>query len=225
MRLLRRELGLKQADFAGKIGISRGYISEVESGKKPLSQRIVDAVQLHLGGNPAWLLEGKEPMLLPVTPGAGRGDTLTPVPSDDLVHIPIYPDVELAAGHGALPVSEEVGGMLALSGSWLRNQVFVSPANLAALVVSGDSMTPLLHPGELVVLDLSAANQGQISDGIYAVRLHDSLLVKRLQYLTGGKIILTSENPAYRPLEINLAELGENGLAIIGRVVLAVKRF
>jgi len=52
----------------------------------------------------------------------------------------------------------------------------------------------------------------------------EALLVKRLQFLPEGALMVTSDNPAYQPFRVSLKEQGDE-FSIIGRVVWAGRRF
>jgi phage repressor protein C with HTH and peptisase S24 domain len=51
-------------------------------------------------------------------------------------------------------------------------------------------------------------------DGVYVVRLGDTLVVKRVAALGAGRLSLLSQNMAYPPVEV-----GADEVEIIGRVV------
>jgi phage repressor protein C with HTH and peptisase S24 domain len=92
-----------------------------------------------------------------------------------------------------------------MRGSGLAN------AQLSAIRVQGDSMEPLLHDGDEILVDRT---QRALRDGIHVVRLGDALMVKRLAPAGPGRATLLSQNYAYPPIEVALAEL-----EIVGRVV------
>jgi len=109
-----------------------------------------------------------------------------------------------------MPLDERSIGALRLSARWLRAQG-LDPARLSTIAVAGDSMEPTLRDGDEILID---AASGTMRDGVYVVRLEDTLLVKRLELRPGGAAALLSDNPAYRPIECSAADL-----AIVGRVV------
>lgn len=49
--LLRRDLGLKQAEFAYELGIKQPYLSEIENGKKPVTDEIYERIRNKWGVN------------------------------------------------------------------------------------------------------------------------------------------------------------------------------
>lgn len=118
--------------------------------------------------------------------------------------------VGASAGPGALGAVEEPIGAFRFSARWLRGLGF-DPAMLSAIQVEGDSMEPLLRDGDEILVDQTPR---PLRDGIHVVRVGDALLVKRVQTGVPGKLILESANPAYRPIELDPADVH-----VVGRVV------
>jgi phage repressor protein C with HTH and peptisase S24 domain len=85
-----------------------------------------------------------------------------------------------------------------------------------ALRVVGDSMVPLLHSGDVVLVDLD----GAVHPGAVAVVRHPEhgYMVKRVVRTGGQAISLVSLNPVYPVLHL-LPGAGAGG-ALIGPVVL-----
>lgn len=128
----------------------------------------------------------------------------------DWVDIPRLP-LHAAAGAGAMETDERPFGVFRFSMNWLRQQG-LSPDALSTIAVAGDSMEPLLHDGDEILVDCSPQPW---RDGVYVLRLGDARVVKRVQLGGQGRhMVLISENPHYPPMEIDLAEV-----EIIGRVV------
>ncbi|MGO4168464.1 S24 family peptidase [Novosphingobium sp. YAF33] len=127
----------------------------------------------------------------------------------DWVDVPRL-SIGASAGPGALPDGEDVFGTIRFSPRWLRS-MGLRPEMLSAIVVSGDSMEPVLRDGDEILVD---RDWRPLRDGIHVVRLDDTVLVKRLEAGRAGRIALLSDNPAYRPIECDLQEI-----EVIGRVV------
>lgn len=127
----------------------------------------------------------------------------------DWVEVPRL-DVEASAGPGAHAVEETEFDAFRFSKRWLAEQG-LDGAQLTAVRVVGDSMEPLLRESDEVLVD---RRDSPFRDGIYVVRLDDSLLVKRLASMGGGRYRLLSQNPDYPPVEVTAEKL-----QIIGRVV------
>lgn len=136
------------------------------------------------------------------------------------VFIPLY-GVEASAGPGALVEGEPILEIMALGREWIRRELGADPGRLSLLFMRGDSMTPTLQPGEMLLLE--RVEGSQIGDGICVIRLDADLLVKRIQRLPGGKLQVGSDNPAYQPFVVDVGgEAAE--VAVVGRVIWAGRR-
>ena len=81
---------------------------------------------------------------------------------------------------------------------WLANNELDSN-NLICLQNKGDSMLPDYADGTIVLINQAV----QYGDGVYAIRFNDSLRIKRLQWLIGNTIRISSDNPLYEPETID----------------------
>lgn len=70
---LRMELGIKQGDFAKELAISQGHASDIENGRKSVSDRIVEILYLKYSVNEKWLRNGAGEMFIPFT----RSETIS----------------------------------------------------------------------------------------------------------------------------------------------------
>lgn len=118
--------------------------------------------------------------------------------------------LDASAGPGALAGREQAFGQMRYGRQWLRGQG-LDPAWLSTIAVSGDSMEPLLHDGDEILVD---QRPGGWRDGVHVLRLGDTLLVKKLSFERPGQIRVISENRLYAPYDLPLDEV-----AIVGRVV------
>jgi hypothetical protein len=85
--------------------------------------------------------------------------------------------------------------------TWVALPDGLPASRYVALRVVGDSMTPLLHSGDVVLVDLDAA----VPAGAIAVGRHPDhgSVVKRVLRADAGALRLVSLNPAYPPLELS----------------------
>ncbi len=127
----------------------------------------------------------------------------------DWVDVPRLP-LGASAGPGLLAGEELPIGAFRFSSRWLREQG-LDPAQLSAIRVEGDSMEATLRDGDEILVDRTPRG---LRDGIHVVRVGDALLVKRIDLGRPGTLALVSDNPAYRTIELPLAEV-----EVIGRVV------
>lgn len=158
--------------------------------------------------------------LAAVGPGMRRVEH-APEPARARVSGPLALAVAAARGTHAAPLAEL--GVAAGSGrelldepcdTWVAIPEELAPGRHLALRVVGDSMVPLLHSGDVVLVDLDRPAH----PGAVAVVRHPEhgYVVKRLARAAGGAALtLVSLNPAYPPLEL----APEPG-AVLGPVVL-----
>lgn len=118
--------------------------------------------------------------------------------------------VGASAGPGALSSDEQQFDAFRFSRRWLAEQGLEN-AQLSAITVEGDSMEPLLNDRDEILVDCSPR---PLRDGIYVVRLGDTLMVKRVASAGGGRLSLLSQNLAYPPVNVMAQDV-----EIIGRVV------
>ena len=117
-------------------------------------------------------------------------------PEDGMIAVP-RTLASAAAGAGAAAGDEEARPYFAFDAKWLR-YLTASPADALSMIkVQGDSMAPTLNDGDDILLDTTQCGQ-PLRDGIYVLRVEDSLLVKRLAVHPLGKTVtVQSDNPAY----------------------------
>ena len=126
----------------------------------------------------------------------------------------------VSAGPGAIPAGEEGQPYFAFDRRWLKALTGASADHLSIVRVEGDSMAPTLNAGDDILVDLSACGE-QLRDGIYVLRVDDTLLVKRLAvHPVGRRVTVQSDNPAYG----DLPDCGLDEIECIGRVVWAGRR-
>ncbi len=68
-------------------------------------------------------------------------------------------------------------------------------ARLAITIASGDGMEPTIRNGDVLLVDTAIAEFGD--DAVYLIARGASFVVKRIQHLLDGTILIKSDNPAY----------------------------
>jgi hypothetical protein len=100
-------------------------------------------------------------------------------------------DLAVAAGEGREIWDEPCD-------SWLELPDDISSGRYVALRIAGDSMTPVLRPREVILLDLDSVPR---IDDLIVARLPDhSHVVKRVASIKEGQIELASFNPEYESI-------------------------
>ena len=147
---------------------------------------------------------------------AESGDWETALPDAEfdkaLARVPVF-DIRVSAGNGREPWDERPISALAFRRDYLKR--YVDADQLVIFRVDGDSMEPFLCHDDMLMVDQA---QTEPRDGLFVVRIDQQLLVKRVQVAGRDKLILTSANPAYAPIEIDTNK-EKDGFAIIGKGV------
>lgn len=237
----------KQESFATALGISRGSLSLYERGETSPSADFLLKLCSERGVSPAWLLAGTGPMYdaeRVTTEGARvgmlrAGDPIArvvvkPEPALDernpaLNHagkahviecddceIMMLPMVEarLSAGTGSFETGANVERRYAFRTDFLLRKG--QPAHMVLMRVTGDSMEPDIKHNDVVLIDQS---QYVPRPGLlYAVGVEELVYLKAVN-AEPGKLILSSYNTDYPPLEIDARGDLSNGIRIIGRAV------
>ncbi len=128
---------------------------------------------------------------------------------NEYTEVPLY-DIEASAGNGSLFDHELIESYLKFRNDWLTREG-LQKKNLVAIRVSGDSMDGTLSDGDAVLIDTSRKKP----DGVFVIRIGDSLRIKRLQKLTNGSLLVSSDNDMYRSEEIPMENLDQ--VEIIGQ--------
>jgi hypothetical protein len=113
-----------------------------------------------------------------------------------LVSVPRL-DVGASAGPGSLDAEESRLGRIGFDPQWLRRLGVGDRGALSVIRVQGDSMAPTLSDGDEILVDRADAAE-RLRDGIYVLRIEESLVVKRLALSPAGRrVSVRSDNDAY----------------------------
>ena len=200
IKYLMKEMGLKQVQFAERIGVDTSNLSKYLNAHMPLSESFLNRLVVNLGVSKEWLLDGTD---LPFgkTPVRVDGEVMA---SANGGGTPVY-DVDVtagvASGRNELFASENIVG-------WV-NLPNMSP-NCRIVRVSGDSMAPVINDGDFVAVR-EVSNPNQIYWGqIYVVQLDDFRLVKYLRrHGDPNMVVLRSENPNYDDMDVRRSDIHE----------------
>ncbi len=138
---------------------------------------------------------------------------------EGLVRVPRL-NVGASAGHGSINELESSAGHIAFESRWLQQLGGSSTSTLRFIRVQGDSMSPTLNDGDDILVDEGSA-AGQLRDGIYVLRVEDSLMVKRLAPSPADRsLTIKSDNPAYP----DWTGCDPSTVSVIGRVIWAGRK-
>jgi len=191
--LWRKSQGYSQQEIADAIGWDRSKVNRVLQGKQDSSYFLSKIEQVF--GN---IDEVKTEEVI----------------RDDNYRVIRKFDTEASGGAGTL-TTDENGETISVITEWLPK---LPEKNLAFITVVGDSMSPLMGSGDTILVHM---NSGFLGDGVYVLRLWESLHVKRVQRVAQDEYRIVSDNPIYKDLTITADD--SDGFVIVGRVVRLVK--
>jgi phage repressor protein C with HTH and peptisase S24 domain len=199
LRLIMQQFG-SVADLARAVRVSDNAIYKWVSGRGQPS--MVSLVNLARAARVSveWLATGQD---------APKGQTHG-IDVREYVRMP-RGSVHTRASRGALQ-SYQIVDFVAFKSDWLRRYFGVDPKNLMLIEAVGDSMSPTVDEGDLVLVDVREARFRH--DGIYVIRSGHDLSIKRIQRRPDGKLIVRSDNPAYEP-----AIVSSESINIVGHVL------
>jgi phage repressor protein C with HTH and peptisase S24 domain len=202
LRLIMQQFG-SVADLARAVGVSDNAIYKWVAGRGQPS--LVNVVRLARAARVSveWLATGEDAPKKAQARGQGLDQYV------DIAGNSLY----ARASRPAIETSQFVD-YLAFKSEWLRRCLNSDAKNLMLLEVLGDSMSPTIDEGDLVLVDLREPRFRH--DGIYVLRSGSDLSVKRVQSRPDGKLAIRSDNPAYES-----AVVAPESINILGRVLWA----
>ncbi|WP_083970490.1 S24 family peptidase [Halomonas sp. S2151] len=227
LKQARKARKMSQVRLAEATGLDQTTISNLETGKVSSTSRIVQLAHA-LQVSPRWLATGDGSMddnVADLKPRYGQQpDELEMLNTEviegneplrpDEVMLPVFREVEFAAGDGCTQVIENHGAQERFSLPRLM-RAGVQPENAALAVAKGDSMMPVINDGATLGIDKGSRG---IQDGkIFALDHGGMLRVKRLYRMPLGRMRVVSDNADEYPEEV-YAVADPDAPKVIGRV-------
>lgn len=193
------------------LGFSSSYLSEVESGKtKPSLELLVNISQI-TNYSLHWLLTGEGPMRLEPSEGMIKEHAASYGERGEFALIPLIV-LEGERGIEREGVEARAQEKYAFRRSWLQSKGNLE--NFTLFAVRGDSMDPTITDGDFVLIDRSLKEV--VVGNIYAFRIENAIMVKRLQPMGDRRIKVMSDNKLYESYEL---DLGAGDIEIIGQII------
>lgn len=223
-RETREERDMTQKQVAAKTGVKTQTIQHIEYANTKNPTCIAE-LAIALGVQAEWLKTGTGPKYPPSQRMSVVAACVTPydvdegaaAPSDEnFALIPQY-TANGSCGPGSLNDHVEVKGGLAFRRAWLRQRRLV-PENLVVVTAEGDSMSPTVGHGAVVLIDKS--QQQPVSGRVYAFQIDGELRIKRLvKSATGGWLLRSDSMDQRRYPEEAIGDSDLERMTIVGRVV------
>ena len=213
IRLYRISRGWSQQEMAEKLSLSPQVLELYEQDKclftSDLLQKCSDLLEIQpwvLTDAGSTLFQHPKLNILPAT----SSQKAPRVSGEDFVSVPLT-ESAIAAGQPIIPQEHIEDYVL------LHIRAAGKRANLVASRVDGHSMEPMLHPGDIVVIDRDDKNI--VKNKMFAIYHEGGLTAKFLEQKT-HLIILRPINPN---AEIQIIDLNENPQPIVGKIIGAWK--
>jgi phage repressor protein C with HTH and peptisase S24 domain len=208
----RKSKGLKQKELANILKISLPTMNHYESGKRAPNSELLAQIAKDLECDPGWLLTGEGQA---EKKESHSNEPMSSSTLNDFVLVPRY-NIEASAGGRSVIHSEQIVDHLAFKASWVSNELGTDPKNLLLIHSIGDSMEPTLRSGDLLLVDRNKARMK--GDGIYLINFDDGLMVKRLEWMMDGTVVIRGDNTSVSR-EQKLTAIEMEKLHLLGRVV------
>lgn len=232
---------ISQKEFGEKFNITPNTLRRYETGVNPPTTDFILDVCEKYKINPIWLLLGEGPKhlepdeisdTLKGAKKAAPSQTASHTPSrratdiqPSQTQIPQWenPDPEmfyyvpmakakLSAGGGMFVLTEDISDYYAFRKNWL-NRVASSPDSVVLMTVQGRSMEPTIRDKDTVMID---TGRTEIIEGqIYALRLDETIMLKRLTLRPGGVVNVISDNKE----EFDSYQANRNEIYVIGQII------
>lgn len=206
----RKSKGFTQKTLATELGIALPTMNHYETGKRIPNSDLLARLAGVVECDPGWLLTGEG-----TQQKDSRQSDFNHSNVEDFVLVPRY-DIEASAGGGSVVQSEQIVDHLAFKADWVHKELGTDPKNLLLVHSIGDSMEPTIRSGDLLLVDRSKSRMK--GDGIYLINLDDGLMVKRVEWLLGGSVVIRGDNKIVSR-EQTLSSSDLEKLNILGRVV------
>lgn len=214
----RNKKGWSQAELAKRADVSQGTISQLENGTSTNTKHLSDIAKA-LGVSTEHLTDGiaiaettRDTLDDYLVIG---GDSSAAPNTDDYVVIDQY-DVAGSCGNGSLIGDVTIKGGLVFKRDWIKT-IGANASDLATIYAQGDSMSPTIEDGQVLLVDKSAVRPQ--STKIYIICIDGQLYIKRLINLY-DKWVMRSDNTdksSYPDIEISSEKM--LNVDIQGRIV------
>lgn len=177
-----QDANVRTPSFAEKLGFSRGNLSSILNGKRPAPSSLLESIADTYDVRFNWLLTGEGEMKdEPVVPEKGG--------------IPYFQDLPVSAGHAELQYTdceENAVGSINIAGI----------SGKYAFPVVGCSMEPVIHAGDIVVVDEVNQWERIDPDKIYLIITRDDRMIKHLEMDEADKAKIWCISPNYKRFSI-----------------------
>lgn len=217
----RKSKKITQIQLAENLGLSRGYIADIERGRQKPSRAFLEKMAAKYGLSSDYILYGdedsrpKEKEFIARIEIVGQEKEMIER-AEGPQYIERFVPIPIAAGKisGGSPraVREEPDGVALIYEHWAHNR-----ENFTAVWLKGQSMEPTISDGSLIGIDHSQKDIQALDGKIVALRKDGEATIKRIRIVSHSLVLGLPDNPAFMKEAVVLK--GEQiDTAIIGKV-------
>ncbi len=192
--------------FGRKIGVAHTTVRRYENGMLPSPDILLKISSLSGGRTVEWFLTGREGLatLPPQVPAN--------LPEDEFRSVPLI-EGKIAAGEPIIAEEDIIEWVVVHIRPIKKN--LSREQDLVACRVSGDSMSPQLASGDIVVIDRGCDSQTILKGRMYAVWVDGGLTVKLLQREKKSLFLIPINNAE----SVMVVDLRLNPAPVVGLVI------
>lgn len=224
----RKEAGLPSSQEAASesLGFGQSALAQYLNGKIPLNVevgiKLANLMGVSLGAFSPTLADQAAKFAVAAVPhGAdayGVAETLGGyLVTDDDAHAPVTLPIKMVALHLQAGITDfataecfDDVGMFHMPRQWVEENDF-DPKSLLAIKVKGESMSPTMYEGDIVVINLR--DKARVNGKMFAINFRGQAVVKRMKY-ERREWYLASDNPEFRQEPCRSGECD-----VVGRIV------
>lgn len=220
IRALMELKGWSQSELARRVGLKQPSINRLIVGDTRSSSALLDIARA-LDTTAQYLTGETDEVAASGVAAPRHGFRVEPVPAEspqaaaEQLNSILIPQLSIgySMGGGSVFDDYQQTAMVPMPRDWLRPLIRGRFDELFIARGDGDSMTPTLLDGDLVVVDTAQKDITQ-QDRLWCLSYGDLGMIKRVRRLPGGGYQINSDNPAVTPITAYDGELH-----VIGRVV------
>ena len=211
LKILRKRKGVSQNEIADYLGVTRSAYGMYEQGIRNLNPESLSKLSDYFEVSIDTIL-GREP----INNDFGRRLVEIPaVKAEDEVLIPLVASLRCGPGDAAEPFTYIKP--VPIPASYVRRW----GEGLQAIIAVGESMSPTIVPGDLLICK---PGEAWTSGNVVSVNVEDCDMIKRIYETKDGGIDLRSDNPAFETLHYTEADIKSQRVHVLGRVLIPIGR-
>lgn len=207
LKYFRKKFGKTQSEIANLLAITQTAYGNYELGKRQIPLSTLTTLADYYGITIDDLI-GRESEEI--------GNQIKEIPvlvPEDEVMLPLVASLRCGPGNAAEPFT--FIKRVLVPKSFVRRW----GENLKVIMAIGESMSPTIIPGDMLVCSPGDAwENGQV----VSVNIDDTDMIKRIFSTSDGGVDLRSDNPKYETIHITPKEIANGNFHVLGRVLIPI---